>query len=73
MVDLGGRWASLIGGVCGHGAPAATTTCLVRHTARAVAKLVDNPVTVVEAINDALLERPERHIGSSPSSTVTSK
>ncbi len=31
------RWAFLLGDVCGRGAIAATTTALVRHTARAVA------------------------------------
>ncbi|GLY42965.1 hypothetical protein Amsp01_089880 [Amycolatopsis sp. NBRC 101858] len=62
VFDLGaGRWAFAIGDVCGHGAVAATTTGLVRHTARAVAKLVAGPVAVVEAINTSLLDRPAQH------------
>ncbi|MFD1662830.1 SpoIIE family protein phosphatase [Streptomyces caeni] len=52
----GDRWAVMIGDVCGHGAVAATTTGMVRHTARAVARLVEDPVSVVAAINDALEE-----------------
>lgn len=52
----GDRWAVMIGDVCGHGAVAATTTGLVRHTARAVARLLDDPVAVVAAIDDALAE-----------------
>ena len=47
----------MIGDVCGRGAVAATITALVRHTARAVAPLLGDPVAVVEAINTALLER----------------
>jgi serine phosphatase RsbU (regulator of sigma subunit) len=55
----GDRWAVMIGDVCGHGAVAATTTGMVRHTARAVARLLDDPVAVVAAINDALREHTE--------------
>lgn len=50
------RWALMIGDVCGRGAPAATTTGMVRHTARAAARLLDDPTAVVAAINDALTE-----------------
>jgi serine phosphatase RsbU (regulator of sigma subunit) len=46
----------MIGDVCGQGAVAATTTGMVRHTARAVARLLDDPVAVVAAINEALEE-----------------
>lgn len=53
----GDRWAFMIGDVCGRGAPAATITALVRHTARAVAPLLADPVAVAGAINTALLER----------------
>lgn len=53
----GGRWAFMIGDVCGRGALAATITALVRHTARAVAPLLADPVAVAGAINTALLER----------------
>ncbi|MFF0261762.1 SpoIIE family protein phosphatase [Streptomyces microflavus] len=56
-----GRWAFLLGDVCGRGAIAATTTALVRHTARAVAPLVPGPQEVVEAVNQALCNRPVGH------------
>jgi serine phosphatase RsbU (regulator of sigma subunit)/PAS domain-containing protein len=52
-----GRWAFMIGDVCGRGALAATITALVRYTARAVAPLLSDPVAVAAAINSALLER----------------
>lgn len=52
------RWAFMIGDVCGRGALAATTTGLVRHTARAAARLIDDPAQVVQAVHAALLERP---------------
>ncbi|MFI7388128.1 SpoIIE family protein phosphatase [Streptomyces sp. NPDC049813] len=57
----GGRWAFMLGDVCGRGAHAATTTALVRHTARAVAPLLPGPAAVVDAVNRALLERPQTH------------
>lgn len=50
----GDRWAFMIGDVSGRGALAATTTGMVRHTARAAARLLNDPVAVVAAINDAL-------------------
>jgi serine phosphatase RsbU (regulator of sigma subunit) len=53
----GDRWAFMIGDVCGRGALAATITALVRHTARAVAPLLPDPVAVTAAINKALLDR----------------
>ncbi|MFJ2058349.1 SpoIIE family protein phosphatase [Streptomyces sp. NPDC087908] len=56
-----GRWGFLLGDVCGRGAIAATTTALVRHTARAVAPLLPDPRAVVDAINRALLNRPRSH------------
>jgi GAF domain-containing protein len=57
----GGRWAFMLGDVCGRGAIAATTTALVRHTARAVAPLLPGPGAVVQAVNKALLDRPDGH------------
>ncbi|MFG2492354.1 SpoIIE family protein phosphatase [Streptomyces caniferus] len=48
------RWAFMIGDVCGRGAAAATTTGMVRHTARAAARLLHDPAAVVAAINDAV-------------------
>ncbi|MGW7434273.1 SpoIIE family protein phosphatase [Streptomyces sp. NPDC054861] len=56
-----GRWAFMLGDVCGRGALAATTTALVRHTARAVAPLLPGPDAVVHAVNKALLDRPDSH------------
>ncbi|MEZ0070436.1 serine phosphatase RsbU (regulator of sigma subunit) [Streptacidiphilus sp. MAP12-20] len=53
------RWGLVIGDVCGRGARAATTTALVRNTARAVAPLLPTPGAVTEAVNDALLARPD--------------
>ncbi|MCL7493497.1 serine/threonine-protein phosphatase [Streptomyces sp. MCA2] len=44
----------MIGDVCGRGALAATTTGMVRHTARAAARLLHDPAAVVDAINTAL-------------------
>ncbi|QKW25071.1 SpoIIE family protein phosphatase [Streptomyces seoulensis] len=56
-----GRWAFMLGDVCGRGAVAATTTALVRHTARAIAPLLPGPDAVVNAVNKALLDRPPSH------------
>ncbi|MFG2622461.1 PP2C family protein-serine/threonine phosphatase [Streptomyces sp. NPDC048507] len=53
-----GRWAFLLGDVSGRGALAATTTALVRHTARTAAALLPDPETVLQAVNRALLQRP---------------
>ncbi|MEU3826963.1 SpoIIE family protein phosphatase [Streptomyces sp. NPDC029080] len=52
-----GSWTFVLGDVCGRGAMAATTTALVRHTARAVAPLFDDPVDVVKAVDKALNDR----------------
>ncbi|GGW68853.1 hypothetical protein GCM10010503_52530 [Streptomyces lucensis JCM 4490] len=52
-----GSWAFILGDVCGRGAMAATTTALVRHTARAVASLLDDPVDIVKAVDKALNDR----------------
>ncbi|WEH38826.1 SpoIIE family protein phosphatase [Streptomyces sp. NBC_01218] len=57
----GDRWGFMLGDVCGRGAIAATTTALVRHTARAVAPLVPGPEAVVKAVNQALINRPAGH------------
>ncbi|HEX6342228.1 GAF domain-containing SpoIIE family protein phosphatase [Umezawaea sp.] len=56
-----GRWAFMIGDVCGRGARAATTTALVRHTARAIARVLPEPQAVVKAVNTALLDRAGSH------------
>ncbi|MFB8247736.1 SpoIIE family protein phosphatase [Streptomyces sp. NPDC055952] len=52
-----GSWAFILGDVCGRGATAATTTALVRHTARAVTSLLDDPVDIVKAVDKALNDR----------------
>ncbi|WP_328648948.1 SpoIIE family protein phosphatase [Amycolatopsis sp. NBC_00348] len=54
-------WAFMLGDVCGRGANAATTTALIRHTARAVAPLLRDPTAVVTAIDTALSNRPHAH------------
>ncbi|MFI2780642.1 SpoIIE family protein phosphatase [Streptomyces sp. ALB3] len=56
-----GRWAFMLGDVCGRGALAATTTALVRHTARAVASFLPGPEAVVQAVNHALIKRHGSH------------
>ncbi|MCM2424939.1 SpoIIE family protein phosphatase [Streptomyces sp. RKAG337] len=56
-----GRWAFMLGDVCGRGALAATTTALVRHTARAVAPFLPDPQAVVQAVNRALTNRHGSH------------
>ncbi|MFJ6700575.1 SpoIIE family protein phosphatase [Streptomyces sp. NPDC091272] len=56
-----GSWAFMLGDVCGRGALAATTTALVRHTARAVASFLPGPQAVVQSINQALIKRHGSH------------
>ncbi|MER5882104.1 SpoIIE family protein phosphatase [Streptomyces sp. NPDC001910] len=56
-----GSWALMLGDVCGRGALAATTTALVRHTARAVASFLPGPEAVVQAVNHALIKRHGSH------------
>ncbi|GAA3487370.1 SpoIIE family protein phosphatase [Streptomyces cremeus] len=56
-----GRWAFMLGDVCGRGALAAATTALVRNTARAVAPLLPGPEAVVHAVNRALTKRHNSH------------
>ncbi|MFJ9847548.1 SpoIIE family protein phosphatase [Kitasatospora sp. NPDC101155] len=52
-----GRWALMIGDVCGRGALAAATTGIVRHSARTAARLLNDPAGVVAAVNDALTDQ----------------
>jgi serine phosphatase RsbU (regulator of sigma subunit) len=49
-----GRWAVVVGDVCGKGVEAAALTGLARHTIRAVAD-VERPSEALEALNRALL------------------
>ncbi|MFG3226898.1 PP2C family protein-serine/threonine phosphatase [Kitasatospora sp. NPDC048194] len=50
-----GKWGFFLGDVCGKGAEAATITSLARYTLRASAQHTDDPVAVLEALNNALL------------------
>ncbi|MGH2690393.1 MAG: PP2C family protein-serine/threonine phosphatase, partial [Actinomycetota bacterium] len=50
-----GRWAAVIGDVCGKGPSAAALTGLTRHTIRAAAVGVGEPEAVVRLLNDAIL------------------
>ena len=50
-----GRWAVVIGDVCGKGAEAAALTALARYTLRAVAPLP--PVEALQALNHAILRQ----------------
>jgi GAF domain-containing protein len=49
-----GRWAAVIGDVCGKGVEAAALTGLARHTLRAISD-VDRPSQALAALNGALL------------------
>ncbi len=49
-----GRWAAMIGDVCGKGVEAAALTALARHTLRASAG-VERPSEALWALNDVLL------------------
>jgi GAF domain-containing protein len=49
-----GRWAVVVGDVCGKGVEAAALTGLARHTLRAVSD-VERPSEALEALNRALL------------------
>ncbi|MGH9164840.1 MAG: SpoIIE family protein phosphatase, partial [Acidimicrobiales bacterium] len=56
-----GRWAVVMGDICGKGPEAAAVTGLVRHTLRAVVPLRPEPHAVLGLVNDALLaERTDR-------------
>lgn len=50
-----GRWAAVIGDVCGKGPAAAALTGLARHTVRAAAVGVGDPQAVVRLLNEAIL------------------
>src|SRR4051812_32723572 len=58
LFDAGeGRWAAVIGDVCGKGAEAAAITALARYTLRAAAMRESNPVGVLEVLNQAILRQ----------------
>jgi PAS domain S-box-containing protein len=50
-------WLVLVGDVAGRGAPAATLSALARHTLRAVAQVLEDPLDAVERLNDELHAR----------------
>jgi serine phosphatase RsbU (regulator of sigma subunit) len=50
-----GKWAAVIGDVCGKGPAAAALTGLTRHTVRAAAVGVGEPRAVVRLLNEAIL------------------
>jgi sigma-B regulation protein RsbU (phosphoserine phosphatase) len=51
----GGRWAVVLGDVCGKGAAAAVLTAFARHTVRAEAVHTPAPSTVLAALHTAML------------------
>lgn len=53
-----GRWAVLIGDVCGKGADAATVTALARYTVRTAVMRTKRPRAVLHTLNQALLRHP---------------
>jgi PAS domain S-box-containing protein len=52
-----GRWAVVMGDVCGKGAEAAAITALARYTVRAAAMRESDPVGVLEVLNQAILRQ----------------
>jgi serine phosphatase RsbU (regulator of sigma subunit) len=51
-----GRWAMLIGDVCGSGPDAAAVTSIARHTVRAAARHGADASTVMSWLNEAVLQ-----------------
>ena len=51
-----GRWALMIGDVCGQGVVAASLTSLVRYTARAAARQASSPAEVLRFTNSILAD-----------------
>ena len=54
-----GAWILVIGDVTGRGAQAAALTSLSRYTLRTAARLLGDPIAMIEQVNIALLERHE--------------
>jgi PAS domain S-box-containing protein len=52
-----GRWGVVVGDVCGKGPRAAAITGMARHTIASAAWHGDEPATVLENLNRAILER----------------
>jgi serine phosphatase RsbU (regulator of sigma subunit) len=58
LFDAGeGRWAVVIGDVCGKGAEAAAITALARYTLRAAAMREACPMRILEVLNQAILRQ----------------
>ncbi|WP_245778188.1 PP2C family protein-serine/threonine phosphatase [Lentzea xinjiangensis] len=51
----GGRWAVVLGDVCGKGAAAASLTSFIRYTLRSLATHHDDPVAVLSELNAAMI------------------
>jgi sigma-B regulation protein RsbU (phosphoserine phosphatase) len=51
----GGRWAVVMGDVCGKGAPAASLTSFIRYTLRSLVTHHDDPPMVLAALNSAMI------------------
>jgi hypothetical protein len=52
-----GTWTVVVGDVCGKGIQAATVTGLARHTIRAVAAHLPDPVDVLRTLSDTILQQ----------------
>lgn len=50
-----GRWAIVLGDVCGKGAAAAALTSFIRYTVRSLAVHQDDPVAVLSELNAAMI------------------
>ena len=54
-----GRWAAVIGDVCGKGPEAAAITALARYTLRATAMREELPSRILATLNEAMLRQRE--------------
>jgi serine phosphatase RsbU (regulator of sigma subunit)/PAS domain-containing protein len=66
LFDTGsGRWAAVIGDVCGKGPEAAAITALARYTVRATAMTEDVPSRILATLNEAMLrQRTDRRFST---------
>jgi PAS domain S-box-containing protein len=56
--EVPGGWMVVVGDVAGRGAEAAALTSLSRYTLRTAGRLIGDPITAMEQLNDALREGP---------------